>query len=292
MLAGSFVARRRELEPAREHRVDGDAIAIELEDDELAAPAHAARSVWPTSAASSAGVPRTASGAGASRPYDRPAGERSVEGVRDDRQIGQLGHGRAIVAACSGVLDSAGPSGRNCTRPRSSRCDHEGADRGPPSDGPLDRRTHGLGDALGPFRFEGARRQETELTEEQQGGTMPPAEASAEAPTSEQPVGAVAVADEPATSPSLETEAMGSEAAMRHHDEPAPERRRTRRDERPRRPWPPSRRPAEAPAAEASRPPSRRCRRCRALPTPQSPRPRSGRRRATPRRGGDRRGRR
>ena len=41
---------------------------------------------------------------------------------------------------------------------------------------------------------------------------MPPAEASAEAPTSEEPVGTVAVADEPATSPSLETEAPGSDA--------------------------------------------------------------------------------
>ncbi|MBI2781003.1 MAG: 30S ribosomal protein S1 [Chloroflexi bacterium] len=51
------------------------------------------------------------------------------------------------------------------------------------------------------------------MTEEQQGGTMPPAEATAEASTSQEPVGTVAVADEPATSPSLETEAMGSDAA-------------------------------------------------------------------------------
>jgi small subunit ribosomal protein S1 len=38
------------------------------------------------------------------------------------------------------------------------------------------------------------------LTEDQQGGTMPPAEAAAEAPTSEQSVATVAVADEPAKS--------------------------------------------------------------------------------------------
>jgi small subunit ribosomal protein S1 len=50
------------------------------------------------------------------------------------------------------------------------------------------------------------------LIEEQQGGTMPPAEATAEAPTSEEPAGTVAVADEPATSRSLETEAMASDA--------------------------------------------------------------------------------
>ena len=41
---------------------------------------------------------------------------------------------------------------------------------------------------------------------------MPPAEAPAEAPTSEQPVGGVAVADEPASNPSLETEAPGNDA--------------------------------------------------------------------------------
>jgi small subunit ribosomal protein S1 len=50
------------------------------------------------------------------------------------------------------------------------------------------------------------------LTEEQQGGTKPPAEAIAEAPASEQTVGSVAVADEPA-SPTLETEALGNEPA-------------------------------------------------------------------------------
>ena len=54
-----------------------------------------------------------------------------------------------------------------------------------------------------------------ELTEEQQGGTKPLAEASAEAPTSEQTVGAVAVADEPATSPSLDTEALGTRQPRR-----------------------------------------------------------------------------
>ena len=50
------------------------------------------------------------------------------------------------------------------------------------------------------------------MIEEQQGGTMPPAEATAEAPTSEEPAGTVAVADEPAMSQSLETEATASDA--------------------------------------------------------------------------------
>jgi small subunit ribosomal protein S1 len=52
---------------------------------------------------------------------------------------------------------------------------------------------------LGPFRIPGQCSQEThQLTEDQQGGTMPPAEATAEAPSSDQSVATVAVADEPA----------------------------------------------------------------------------------------------
>ena len=57
------------------------------------------------------------------------------------------------------------------------------------------------------------------MIEEQEGGTKPPAEATAEAPTSDLTVGTVAVADEPATdepatSESLETEAMATDGAM------------------------------------------------------------------------------
>jgi small subunit ribosomal protein S1 len=52
------------------------------------------------------------------------------------------------------------------------------------------------------------------LTEEQQGGTKPPAEATAEAPATEQTVGTVAVADEPASSPSLDTEAVGTDTLI------------------------------------------------------------------------------
>ncbi|HUQ44622.1 MAG TPA: S1 RNA-binding domain-containing protein, partial [Candidatus Limnocylindria bacterium] len=51
------------------------------------------------------------------------------------------------------------------------------------------------------------------MTEEQQGGTQPPAEANAEAQASDQTVGTVAVADEPAESPSLENEANGMDAS-------------------------------------------------------------------------------
>jgi small subunit ribosomal protein S1 len=56
-------------------------------------------------------------------------------------------------------------------------------------------------------------RRHNDLTEEQQGGTQPPAEALAEAAGTDQTDGTVAVADEPATSPSLATEASGNDAA-------------------------------------------------------------------------------
>jgi small subunit ribosomal protein S1 len=49
--------------------------------------------------------------------------------------------------------------------------------------------------------------QETTLTEDQQGGTEQPTEANAETPATEQTVGAIAVADEPAESSSLDVEA-------------------------------------------------------------------------------------
>ena len=66
---------------------------------------------WPTRASSSAGVPRTASGPGASVDViGRPA-ERRMEGVGDHGQIGQFGHGAAIVAVGRPVLDSPGPKG-------------------------------------------------------------------------------------------------------------------------------------------------------------------------------------
>ena len=72
------------------------------------------------------------------------------------------------------------------------------------------------------------------MTEEQQGGTKPPAEATAEAPATEQTVGTVAVADEPATSPSLDDRGDGHRAPDRRGSQPEAPRR------------------AEAPAAEAA----------------------------------------
>ena len=44
---------------------------------------------------------------------DRPAGERGMERIGDDGQIGQFGHGAAIVAGGTRVLDSPGPKGQD-----------------------------------------------------------------------------------------------------------------------------------------------------------------------------------
>jgi len=63
---------------------------------------------------------------------------------------------------------------------------------------------------LGPFRIPGATSTgDHQLTEDQQGGTMPPAEATAEAPTSDQSVATVAVADEPANISDTASERCG-----------------------------------------------------------------------------------
>ena len=113
------------------------------------------------------------------------------------------------------MLDSAGPSGRNCTSASSSRHD-EGADRGPrnPTDH-LDRRPTAWAKRLGRFDSpaELVDRRHIDLTEDQQGGSQPQANATANAGATEETVGTVAVADEPATSPSLASEADGTENA-------------------------------------------------------------------------------
>ena len=144
---------RRQLEPAGEHRVDDDRIAFEIEDQELARAGARARGRWPASASSSAGVPRTASGAGRLGVHDgRPpsaAWNASATTVRS----GSSGTERDCSRA-PGVLDSPGLSGPNCRSTTLTRCDHEGADGGPPPHEPL-LQIDGLSTALGPFRFPG-----------------------------------------------------------------------------------------------------------------------------------------
>src|SRR5439155_15972525 len=117
----------------------------------------------------------------------------------------------------------------------------EGADRGPPStDHPIARPT-AWAMRSGRFISGGAHRQETnELIEDQTGGTMPPAEATAEAPTSEERAATTAVADapaqpsEPASEPAApaatpdpsvasDHSSMASASAPTAVDEPAPD---------------------------------------------------------------------
>ena len=92
------------------------AVALELEEDELAPPANAAQ-LLPDERRQLGRGAAHGQGRGRLGAHDRPTGKRSMEGVRDDRQVGQLGHGRAIVAVRRPVLDSAGLSGRNCRVP-------------------------------------------------------------------------------------------------------------------------------------------------------------------------------
>src|SRR5204863_8077244 len=93
-----LVVRPRELEPTGEHGVDCDSITGELEQDELPTAADT-----PDLLAHEGSElrRRAAHGKWGGRlgAHDRSTGERGVEGVRHDRQIGQLGHGGAIVAA-------------------------------------------------------------------------------------------------------------------------------------------------------------------------------------------------
>ena len=76
-------ARRGKAQPAGEHRVDDDPVALELEDQELAAPRNARVEHWPLNAASSAGVPRRTSDWGVVAPVSgRPARPASSASAR------------------------------------------------------------------------------------------------------------------------------------------------------------------------------------------------------------------
>ena len=82
------------------------------------------------------------------RRADRPAGEARMERLGDDRQVGQFGHSRPIVADCWARKPCARlsrPSGPpTAEERRASPIAHEGADRGVDHHGPLDR----IGDGL------------------------------------------------------------------------------------------------------------------------------------------------
>ena len=86
-----------------------DLVALEVDQQELARVAGSTRRAGRRAPASSAGVPRTASGPGASAERTGTTRQRRVEGIGDHGQIGQFGHGQAIVVPGRRVLDSPGP---------------------------------------------------------------------------------------------------------------------------------------------------------------------------------------
>ena len=109
VLVGSFLAWGCQLEAASEHRVDDHPVAIQIDEQELAAscdPLHPR----PSSAASSA------SSATSKRPglgaADRPSAEGGVKRFGDNREVRRSSGTAAIVAARTCVLDSPGPEER------------------------------------------------------------------------------------------------------------------------------------------------------------------------------------
>ena len=112
-LGRQLVARRRQLEPAGQHRVAGDLVALEVDEQELAAPADRTRPAGRRAprARPACRAPRAARAPRRSV-IGRPASG-GVEGIGDHGQIGQFGHGAAIVAVGRRVLDSPGPKGQD-----------------------------------------------------------------------------------------------------------------------------------------------------------------------------------
>jgi len=87
----------RELEATGQHRAEHHLIAREGGDEELASASDAPQlladeGVQLGRSAADSERPRSSSGG------DCSTGQGSVEGIGDDRQVGQFGHGRPIVA--------------------------------------------------------------------------------------------------------------------------------------------------------------------------------------------------
>ncbi len=99
-----------QLEPAGEHRVDDHAIPVEVDEQELAPPADVGDPLADECFELGRRPPH-GKGSGGRHGRDRTPDEGGVEGLGDNGQIGQFGHGRPIVAARNRVLDSPG-SGR------------------------------------------------------------------------------------------------------------------------------------------------------------------------------------
>ena len=167
----------------REHRVDRDPVAIELEDDELAAapdPLHPLADSAPELGRGSAhrewrrGL----------RAVDRAVREGGVEGVGDDRRGREARARTAIVVARGCVLDSRRPFGAEQQNSAPRPFELEGADRGPTIHGPLDRQTGRPERCSGrSFPREHAWTGGPRIDRREAGRDRAPAEATASAPT-------------------------------------------------------------------------------------------------------------
>ena len=99
VLLGMLRRRIRQLEAPGQHRVDDDRVALEVQEQELAAPPDGGQPL----ADEGLQLGRRAADRerrDRARGTDRPAGEGRVERLGDDRQVGEFGHGRPIVADC------------------------------------------------------------------------------------------------------------------------------------------------------------------------------------------------
>ena len=146
-LARVLLRGARQLEATGQHRIDDDGVPLEVQEEELAAPADGGEPLADECfqlGRRAADRERRDRGRGA----DRPASEGGMERLGDDRQVGEFGHGRPIVADCScqkACARLSRPSGPpTAEERRASQIAHEGADRGVDHHGPLDR----IGDGL------------------------------------------------------------------------------------------------------------------------------------------------
>ncbi len=96
-LCRAFHAGTGQLEPAGEHRVDDDEVALQLEAQELAASGDARELLSAERGQRGRGSP-DGERRGRLGSLDRTAGEGGVEGLRNDRQVRQLRHRPLIVA--------------------------------------------------------------------------------------------------------------------------------------------------------------------------------------------------
>ena len=85
-------ARRGQTQTAGEHQVDDDAIAVELEHQELAPPPHAQEHLTLERLELARRSPRMTSGWTTLADVDWPSRKGGVGGIREDVQVGQLGH--------------------------------------------------------------------------------------------------------------------------------------------------------------------------------------------------------